>query len=126
MKKLLPILLFFVLTMLLPSHIKGQVGITIKQKREAFDAHSMHQFLPSLNRKYSEVYNHKTLIKQDNLVKPKTPLPISKSLMSSYHHFSVDRMPFFCKIEYKMGLNQKLPLKFRLGDVRYVDELEGK
>ncbi len=40
--------------------------------------------------------------------------------------FAVDKMPFFCKIEYKMGLNKKLPVKFRLGDVQYVDELEGK
>jgi hypothetical protein len=40
--------------------------------------------------------------------------------------FSVEALPFFCKIEYKMGLNKKLPVKFRLGDVQYVDELEGK
>jgi hypothetical protein len=40
--------------------------------------------------------------------------------------FSVEALPFFCKIEYKMGLNHKLPIKFRLGDVQYVDQLEGK
>ena len=40
--------------------------------------------------------------------------------------FSVEALPFFCKIEYKMGLNQKVPIKFRLGDVQYVDQLEGK
>jgi hypothetical protein len=40
--------------------------------------------------------------------------------------FSVETLPFFCKIEYKMGLQKKLPLKFRLGDVQYVDELERK
>ena len=40
--------------------------------------------------------------------------------------FSVETLPFFCKIEYKMGLNQKLPVKFRLGDVQYVEQLEGK
>lgn len=40
--------------------------------------------------------------------------------------FSVEALPFFCKIEYKMGLNKSLPVKFRLGDVQYVDELEGK
>jgi hypothetical protein len=40
--------------------------------------------------------------------------------------FSVEALPFFCKIEYKMGLNKSLPIKFRLGDVQYVDELEGK
>jgi hypothetical protein len=40
--------------------------------------------------------------------------------------FSIEALPFFCKIEYKMGLQKKLPLKFRLGDVQYVDELERK
>ena len=40
--------------------------------------------------------------------------------------FSVEALPFFCKIEYKMGFQKKLPLKFRLGDVQYVDELERK
>ena len=40
--------------------------------------------------------------------------------------FNVETLPFFCKIEYQMGLNKKLPLKFRLGDVQYVDEMEGK
>ena len=40
--------------------------------------------------------------------------------------FCVETLPFFCKIEHKMGLNQKLPVKFRLGDVQYVDEMEGK
>ena len=40
--------------------------------------------------------------------------------------FSIESLPFFCKIEYKMGLNAKFPLKFRLGDVQMVDELEGK
>lgn len=40
--------------------------------------------------------------------------------------FSVETLPFFCKIEYKLGLNNKLPVKFRLGDVQYVEELEGK
>jgi hypothetical protein len=40
--------------------------------------------------------------------------------------FSVEALPFFCKIEYKMGLQKKLPLKFRLGDVQYVDEMERK
>jgi hypothetical protein len=39
--------------------------------------------------------------------------------------FSVEALPFFCKIEYKMGLNKSLPVKFRLGDVPYVDALEG-
>lgn len=52
-------------------------------------------------------------------IEQKTPRPIPLV-------FCVETLPFFCKIEHKMGLNQKLPFKFRLGDVQYVDELEGK
>lgn len=54
-----------------------------------------------------------------HVLEPQTPRPIPLV-------FSVETLPFFCKIEHKMGLNQRFPLKFRLGDVEYVDELEGK
>jgi hypothetical protein len=37
-----------------------------------------------------------------------------------------ESLPVFCKLEYKMGVANKLPVKFRLGDVEYVDMLEGK
>jgi hypothetical protein len=40
--------------------------------------------------------------------------------------FSANNLPFFCKIEHTMAKGQKLPLKFRLGSVEYVDEMEGK
>jgi len=35
-------------------------------------------------------------------------------------------LAFFCKIEVKMEKSARFPVKFRLGDVRYVDEMEGK
>lgn len=40
--------------------------------------------------------------------------------------FSAQHLPFFCKIEHQMAKKSALPLKFRLGDVPYVDYLEGK
>jgi hypothetical protein len=40
--------------------------------------------------------------------------------------FSVNNLPFFCKLEYKMGVEKQYPLKIRLGDVQYVNQLEGK
>lgn len=42
-------------------------------------------------------------------------------IIYSYHNLA-----FFCKIEVKMEKAAKLPIKFRLGDVDYVDHLEGK
>lgn len=35
-------------------------------------------------------------------------------------------LPFFCKIEHKMGKKLPVQFKFRLGSVDYVDWLEGK
>lgn len=35
-------------------------------------------------------------------------------------------MPFFCDIECQMEQASGFPVKFRLGDVNYVDQLEGK
>lgn len=35
-------------------------------------------------------------------------------------------LAFFCKIEVKMEKAVRFPVKFRLGDVGYVDRLEGK
>ncbi|MBK6995870.1 MAG: hypothetical protein IPH31_13420 [Lewinellaceae bacterium] len=40
--------------------------------------------------------------------------------------WSSKELPFFCKIEHNWGKKARLPLKFRLGSVEYVDWLEGK
>ena len=32
----------------------------------------------------------------------------------------------FCKFEHKLMMSTRLPLKMRIGDVQYVDKLEGK
>lgn len=50
---------------------------------------------------------------------------------SAYRHpsrlpWTVECLPFFCKIEHKWALKNVVPVKFRLGSVEYVDGLEGK
>lgn len=40
--------------------------------------------------------------------------------------YSYHNLAFFCKIEVKLEKAAKFPVKFRLGDVNYVDQLEGK
>ncbi len=41
--------------------------------------------------------------------------------------WSAEDLPFFCKIEHNWAKNRaRIPLKFRLGSVEYVDWLEGK
>jgi hypothetical protein len=41
-------------------------------------------------------------------------------------NWSAENLPFFCKIEHKWAKKARIPLKFRLGSVEYVDWLEGK
>lgn len=40
--------------------------------------------------------------------------------------WSVECLPFFCRIEHKFAKISVVPVKFRLGSVEYVDWLEGK
>ena len=48
---------------------------------------------------------------------PTTPLP------RAYHY---GELAFFCKVEVRLERAARLPVKFRLGNVNYVDRLEGK
>lgn len=40
--------------------------------------------------------------------------------------WSADELPFFCRIEHRWDKRTRVPIKFRLGSVDYVDWLEGK
>jgi hypothetical protein len=62
----------------------------------------------------------RTAVKQPN--KGSTPR-ISPAFPQWY---SVEQLPFFCKMEVKMEKTFKFPLKVRLGEVQYVEKMEGK
>ena len=40
--------------------------------------------------------------------------------------FDANKLPLFCKIEWKIEKASKLPVKFRLGEVQQVEAKEGK
>ena len=111
-KKISIVLVFVVL---FSFKIKAQIGLSPNN--------SSNKYSSLLIKKYSQTIQNQRLTATAPTNLRKTP---SSNINAPYYRFSVETMPFFCKIEYKMGLNKKLPLKFRLGDVQYVDELEGK
>jgi hypothetical protein len=60
-----------------------------------------------------------------HLNEPAADLTISRQT-GRIPRWSADDLPFFCKIEHQWAKNNPIPVKFRLGSVEYVDQLEGK
>lgn len=48
------------------------------------------------------------------------------TVFAALNQFDANGMPFFCRIEYKMEKAANFPVRFRLGDIQYVDYLESK
>lgn len=87
----------------------GQVSDTVTVKKQPFTS------ILSLTR--SNIINklsieNKSADLYDRTVSVKSP--------------SLAHTAFFCKIEDKIGKSASLPLKMRLGDIDYVDAIEGK
>ncbi len=62
-----------------------------------------------------------------SIVKPILFPTIPTSIMiASKNIYSYDDLAVFCKIEVKMEKASGFPVKFRLGEVNYVEKLEGK
>lgn len=59
----------------------------------------------------------------DMLATPSTPID---SPSKPQCQLSPSKMPIFCHIEHKMSQNSGIPIRIRLGNVQYVDQLEGK
>ena len=73
------------------------------------------------------LYKFKNINRDSFALSPYTKFKATPSVLNPISFvFSVNNLPFFCKLEYKMGVEKQYPLKIRLGDVQYVDQLEGK
>lgn len=56
---------------------------------------------------------------------PTTP-PLTSAYSKLYLPQATDHYAFFCRLELKIEHATGFPVRFRLGDVEYVDRLEGK
>ena len=60
------------------------------------------------------------------LPKTDTSLLIQSTNLNIVKKFNANSLPIFCKFEHLLGKNSNYNIKMRLGDVQYVDRLEGK
>lgn len=54
------------------------------------------------------------------------PSPTFAELRWEVLDFQVEDLPVFCRLEVKLESAVRFPVKFRLGEVQYVERLEGK
>ena len=121
------IVIFVSLALAANAQISGKSSPEIK--RALTDVNSISQpgfyFINLSTKSHSPVFPSSHL-----LIFPSSKIP---PLLSSYllqtnipNFHTYEHLPFFCKIEVKLEQAAKFPIKFRLGDVPYVDYLEGK
>lgn len=77
-------------------------------------------FIPLLKKEKVPALNQ--VLHASELVNSKKPTSLIE-IPKAYHY---DNLAFFCKVEVDLEKASKFPIKFRLGDVEYVDRLEGK
>ncbi len=112
--------IFFVVLFFNISSLNAQVGLhfnhltTLPLSSTTFN-NSFYNYSPS-------VFKIEAL---SNIVRPGFAFQkdISKPFPKIY---TFNNLAFFCKVEVKLEKATKFPVKFRLGDVNYVDRLEGK
>ena len=54
---------------------------------------------------------------------PASNLEVAQSMPKAWAY---EDLAFFCKLEVKMEKAARFPIKFRLGEVQYVERMEGK
>jgi hypothetical protein len=108
---LIPLLLY-------ATTVEAQVGLNFDQRAEAATL---------FTRFNDSFFDYKLSVLQ---IKTDSGFQNFSSLNQSFNSFpniyNYHNLAFFCKVEVKMEKAAKFPVKFRLGDVNYVDQLEGK
>lgn len=105
---------FIIIALFFACSANAQIsGKSIPQLRQELQQKPLPFIIPSIHLvvyPFSFNYFPKTLHNS-------TPIP---------NYYDYNKLAFFCKVEVKLEKAVKLPIKFRLGEVEYVDRLEGK
>lgn len=112
MKKLLICSILFLISFNTNAQIRGKSIPELRQEATASFQPSIVPLFHYSNFPLLQLSNFKLNFPHSN---PTVPI------VYSYHNLA-----FFCKVEVQLEKKVKLPVKFRLGDVDYVDRLEGK
>ena len=98
----------------------GQLTTTPTKKHYSYFQKQLTQFPSSINfSKQIQQLNLQSSQKNHSNHSEKSHLPVPLA-------YAYKDLAFFCKIEVQLEKSVKLPVKFRLGSVDYVDYLEGK
>ena len=119
---------FFLLSLLLPLVLSGQslpygiAGKSLPELRNEEHALFLAVYPPTLVRKQGFT---RPGYPSEEKTQPSLPalLRQRQAIPSIY---SYRDLAFFCKLEVQLERRTNIPIKFRLGDVLYVDYLEGK
>ena len=117
MKRCFKILILFLFFGINSAH--AQVGLHIENSTESFQLRKHVLNIPSIYPTfilYSDYSFQNPLTFNSNLNNI-----IQQPKIYDYHNLAL-----FCKLEVQLEKATKFPVKFRLGDVEYVDQLEGK
>lgn len=58
--------------------------------------------------------------------KPDLRIDTTKIANLNFNNFNVNKLPFFCKLEELWSQSSGMNVRFRIGNLEYVDKLEGK
>ena len=115
MKKWLNTILFFLLVF---NAAQAQIGLKQNPLESEFHHFSKSNILSS----HSNIY----LLSPFLMVNYKINFTQNQSFTSFPKIYDHNHLAFFCKVEVKLEKAAKFPIKLRLGDVDYVNQLEGK
>ncbi len=121
---------FFLLPLFLPLLLSGQsapygiAGKSLPELRREADAGLLTVAPPALPGK--RLFAGATVPLKKKRTQPVLPAIFHQRPAAIPGIYSYQELAFFCKLEVQLERRANVPIKFRLGDVLYVDYLEGK